>query len=117
MSRIVAAMRAGASARRAGRCLPVSDDTLADEVGIDEEIRRLSWQCRRGMLELDHLLMRFLSIGYRDLDAASRATFVRLLDSQDQDLSDWFMSRAIASDAELGDMVRRIIKVAGTKHP
>ncbi len=99
------------------RCLPVSHETPADEAGIDEEIRRLSWQCRRGMLELDHLLMRFLSIGYRDLDATSRATFVRLLDSQDQDLSDWFMSRAVASDAELSDMVRRIIDVAGAKRP
>jgi antitoxin CptB len=29
----------------------------------EEEIRRLRWQCRRGMLELDHLLLRFLDLG------------------------------------------------------
>ena len=65
------------------------------------------------MLELDHLLMRFLEIGYRDLDEPARATFVRLLETQDQQLSDWFMSRSVAEDAKLRDMVRRIVEVAG----
>ncbi|WP_296805870.1 succinate dehydrogenase assembly factor 2 [Thiocapsa sp.] len=75
------------------------------------EIRRLRWQCRRGMLELDHLLDRFLDLGYRDLDPAQRLAFVRLLGEQDQRLSDWFMSRTEPPDSELRRLVRHIVDV------
>jgi antitoxin CptB len=75
------------------------------------EIRRLRWQCRRGMLELDHLLDRFLDLGYAQLSPARRLSFVRLLAEQDQRLSDWFMSRAAPPDPELRDLVRHIVEV------
>ncbi len=81
----------------------------------DEEIRRLRWQCRRGMLELDHLLMRFLDVGYQDLDATRRAEFTALLGQQDQDLSDWFMSRKVPEDPRVRDLVRHIVAVARVK--
>jgi antitoxin CptB len=81
------------------------------------EIRRLRWQCRRGMLELDHLLDRFLDLGYASLDGVDRARFERLLGEQDQRLSDWFMSRADPPDPEMGRLVARIIEVARAPHP
>jgi antitoxin CptB len=81
----------------------------------EEEMRRLRWQCRRGMLELDHLLMRFLDLGYRDLDPARRAGFVALLGQQDQDLSDWFMSRREPEDAGVRDLVQHILSVASVR--
>jgi antitoxin CptB len=77
----------------------------------DEELRRLRWQCRRGMLELDHLLSGFLDRGYRDLDASGRTEFLALLDNQDQELSDWFMSRSIPEDPVVRDLVRHIVAV------
>ncbi len=77
----------------------------------DEELRRLRWQCRRGMLELDHLLSGFLDRGYRDLDARGRTEFLALLDNQDQELSDWFMSRSIPEDPVVRDLVRHIVAV------
>jgi antitoxin CptB len=85
---------------------------MTDPASADEEIRRLRWQCRRGMLELDHLLMRFLELGYRDLDPQRRAQFVELLGCQDQDLSDWFMSRRIPEDTGRADLVRHVVEVA-----
>jgi antitoxin CptB len=75
------------------------------------EIRRLRWQCRRGMLELDHLLDRFLDIGYRDLSPAQRLDFVRLLAEEDQRLSDWFMSRAEPPEVGFRDLVGHIVEV------
>nr|WP_242467482.1 succinate dehydrogenase assembly factor 2 [Thiocapsa imhoffii] len=75
------------------------------------EIRRLRWQCRRGMLELDDVLDRFLDAGYADLDDAQRVQFVRLLAEQDQRLSDWFLSRAEPPDAAFRDLVRHILEV------
>lgn len=78
-------------------------------------MRRLRWQCRRGMLELDHLLMGFLELGYRDLDPVRRAEFVALLGQQDQDLSDWLMSRRVPEDPRVRDLVRHIVAVAAVK--
>jgi antitoxin CptB len=75
------------------------------------EVRRLRWQCRRGMLELDHLLDRFLDIGYPELSQSQRLVFVRLLAEQDQRLSDWFMSRSDPPDPELRELVRLIVEV------
>lgn len=85
---------------------------------VDErEFRRLRWQCRRGMLELDHLLNRFLDLGYAELDAAQRQVFERLLAQTDTYLSDWFMSRAEAPDPELAALVTRIVEVARVRPP
>jgi len=93
-------------------------DATPDPHGTtDEEIRRLRWQCRRGMLELDHLLMPFLDQGYRDLDPRRRAEFVSLLAQQDQDLSDWFMSRRVHEDPRLHDLIRHIVAVVAAQHP
>lgn len=78
-----------------------------------EEIRRLRWQCRRGMLELDDLLLRFLELGYTDLSPARRQQFAALLGQQDQDLSDWFMGRRAPDDAATADLVRHVVAVAG----
>ena len=77
-----------------------------------EEIRRLRWQCRRGLLELDHLLMRFLDLGYPNLDPMGRGDFVNLLRHQDQDLSDWFIGRREPEDGRLAALVRHIVAIA-----
>jgi antitoxin CptB len=79
----------------------------------EEELRRLRWQCRRGMLELDHLLARFLDLGYPDLDPNGRRAFVALLGHQDQDLSDWFMGRRIPDDPETAATIAMVREVAG----
>ncbi len=79
---------------------------------LSEEIRRLRWQCRRGMLELDHLLLRFLELGYRDLVPARRAEFAALLKQQDQDLSDWFMGRRTPGDPRIAALVAHVVAVA-----
>ena len=74
----------------------------------DPQLRRLRWQCRRGMLELDLLLTGFLEIGYQDLDEQEKRAFTRLLDYQDQILHDWLMGQAVAADRELRELVPRI---------
>ena len=93
----------------------MTDLSTDPEAIAAEQIRRLRWQCRRGMLELDHLLMRFLDLGYQDLDPTRRAEFKALLDQQDQDLSDWFMSRKEPDDPQVRDLVHHIVSVARIK--
>jgi antitoxin CptB len=73
-----------------------------------EEIRRLRWQCRRGMLELDVALRRFLDEDYSSLNSAEQATFARLLEAQDQTLHGWLMGRAVPEEADVRTLVARI---------
>lgn len=64
------------------------------------------------MLELDHLLGRFLDLGYAELSERERSSFLRLLAEPDQRLSDWLMSRSPPPDPELSALVQRILEVA-----
>jgi len=49
---------------------------------------RLKWKCRRGLLELDLVLERFLENKAASLDGESLALLDELLDYQDNDLWD-----------------------------
>ena len=71
---------------------------------------KLRWACRRGMLELDVLLLPFIDDdAYDALDEDKKATFQRLLTCDDPDLFAWFMGHRTCEDAELAQMVSIII--------
>ncbi|MBI5463076.1 MAG: succinate dehydrogenase assembly factor 2 [Gammaproteobacteria bacterium] len=72
------------------------------------ELNRLRWQCRRGMRELDLLLLQFLDSGYADLDANATHAFTRLLDCPDALLLEWLLGRQRPSDKDVADVVQRI---------
>jgi len=72
------------------------------------EINRLRWQCRRGMRELDILLLQFLDDGYADLDVSAAQAFNRLLDCPDALLLEWLLGRQLPSDKEVANVVQRI---------
>ena len=59
----------------------------------DETLRRLRWQCRRGLLELDLLFVRFLEQHYSALDATELDAFQRLLEQPDQTLLAWLQGQ------------------------
>ena len=50
------------------------------------EKNRLIWACRRGMLELDILLSRFVETHYEKLSDQDKLRFDVLLECEDQDL-------------------------------
>lgn len=75
----------------------------------DVEINRLYWHSRRGMLELDVLLVPFTKEVYATLNQVDRDLYVRLLECEDQDMFGWFMERAESEDPELQRMVRMIL--------
>lgn len=76
---------------------------------LTAEERRLQWHCRRGLKELDVILGPFMDEHYRDLDAADKAVFVRLVDCEDMDLFNWFMQQDKPADPELERMVELIL--------
>ena len=70
---------------------------------------RIRWQCRRGMLELDLVLNRFVQRQLERLDATEIEAFRELLEYADNDLLDLIMRRAEPVDARLRgvlDLVR-----------
>ena len=72
------------------------------------DTRKLRWRCRRGMQELDVLMLRYLEQRYATASDADRGVFLRLLDTEDDKLWHWFMGHETAPDAELDALVQRI---------
>ncbi len=72
------------------------------------ELKRLYWQCRRGMLELDELLMSFVRKQGDRLSAQDIEQFRKLLQTPDQQLLEWLMAREQPEDQGLIDVIKRI---------
>ncbi len=66
---------------------------------------RLRWRCRRGLLELDLVLSRFLESRYDDLTSVQLEALTRLLDLPDNDLLDMVMGRAQSNDPACAEIV------------
>jgi antitoxin CptB len=77
-------------------------------VSDDRETARLRWRCRRGMLELDVALQRFLAHGFADLDQAGRSAFGRLLATPDPELLGYLQGTQEPADRELQALVEKI---------
>ena len=69
------------------------------------EKARFSWHCRRGMLELDLILQRFLEKGIDQLTDNEIKTFDLLLSSTDPELFAWLMGHEDPQDKELAEIV------------
>lgn len=73
------------------------------------ELNRLRWRSRRGMLELDLLLLPYFDEVFADLPEDEQQVFVQLLDQDDPDLLQWFSRKGIPEDPGLRAMVERIL--------
>ena len=71
-------------------------------------LTRLRWRCRRGMRELDQLLVRWLDREWERSSEEDRAVFLRLLDCEDDRLWRWFLGHETPPDAALQSIVQRI---------
>lgn len=71
-------------------------------------MNRLRWKCRRGMLELDLLLNRFLDVGYADLDPVAQTHFEQLLDYPDTELLALLMGQTTASKRSIANVIQSI---------
>jgi antitoxin CptB len=80
----------------------------------DSEYKRIYWASRRGMLELDLVLMPFVEQRLRQLDAEDQQRYVQLLECEDTELFAWFLQRQQPQDAELADIVEKILEFART---
>lgn len=70
----------------------------------------MRWRSRRGMLELDLLLLPFFDEEFRDLPHDNQLTFVKLLEQEDPDLLMWFSNKAVPDDQDMADLVQMILE-------
>lgn len=80
---------------------------------LDAQSRaRLTWHCRRGMLELDLILQRVLTQQLDSMTAQDVTSFERLLTCTDPELYAWLMGHEDPVDEEL----KRIVIVIRNHH-
>ncbi len=85
---------------------------LADEE-FARRLRRLAWDCRRGMKEIDVFLQPFQEKHFATLARAEQEAFIALLDHEDVDLLDWFTQRTQPAEPALAAMVQLVIARVG----
>ena len=68
---------------------------------------RLRWQCRRGMKELDHLLLGYLNACFDDADDDEKAAFQALLELPDPELIAYLLGKEEPT-GDLAGVVGRI---------
>lgn len=73
---------------------------LTDPALTDVFNRRMLWRCRRGLLELDIVLQRFIGGGMHRLSQTQLAAFDGLLDMTDHDLWALLSGQASCQGAE-----------------
>jgi len=72
------------------------------------EKNRLFWGSRRGMLELDLILLPFLEKIYPSLSEEDQKRYQDLLECEDQDMFAWFLRREDPEDKEILKIVQII---------
>jgi len=69
---------------------------------------QLRWQCRRGMLELDFVLERYLNDHFDMADAGEQTMFAQLLTAQDPELQAWILKGVAHPDAACQKLIDKI---------
>ena len=73
------------------------------------EESRLRWQCRRGMRELDELLLVYLEQIYPHDSEADKAAFRKVLELADPELNGYLLQRQIPSSESIARVIRRLL--------
>ncbi len=84
---------------------------------MDDRARdRLRWHARRGLLENDLLLTRYLDRSLAGMSQEEMGMLDKLLRLEDNDLLDLLMGRSMSNDADINQMVANI-REAGANGP
>ena len=75
------------------------------------EESRLRWQCRRGMLELDELLIRYLESRYPVADDDEKAAFRTVLELPDPELNGYLLQRQTPSSESAANVIKLILNL------
>ena len=79
--------------------------------GGQERLKKLRWQSRRGMKELDVLLEAFIKTQAERLLAGEWPGLELLLDAEDDVLYDWISGRNLPPDPAMVELIKSITNV------
>ncbi|QVL46525.1 MAG: succinate dehydrogenase assembly factor 2 [Methylophilaceae bacterium] len=82
------------------------------EIMLDAEQRRLAWRCRRGMLELDIVLQRFVNEQFNDLSLKEFEVFDGLLDLPDNEFWALIQSQKAQNNQHLNNIITKLNAVS-----
>ena len=74
------------------------------------EIRRLEWRCRRGMKELDLLLLQYVRGRHATATSDERAAFVEFLELPDPDLLRYLIAGDVPTDPRHAALCRALLQ-------
>lgn len=78
--------------------------------------QKIYWHSRRGMLELDLLLVPFTTDAFEQLSAKEQLLYVELLSFEDQELFGWFLERAEPPDEKFKPIISKILAHNEKRH-
>ena len=76
------------------------------------DLKKMYWHSRRGMLELDLILVPFAENILPSFSESERGEYARLLAEEDQDIFQWLVLKAPAPEKSLQIMVDKILAAA-----
>jgi antitoxin CptB len=74
------------------------------------DIRRLEWRCRRGMKELDILLLRYLREQHARASSDERAAFEEFLELPDPDLVQYLIGGDVPPEPRFAALCRALLR-------
>lgn len=87
---------------------------MSESYEMDGDRSKVRWQCRRGMRELDVLLLDFFDAHYDALSEQEKNTFTSLLSYSDNELLEWLMARSKPKDSGLNYVITQIRNTAAS---
>jgi antitoxin CptB len=74
------------------------------------EMARLRWRCRRGMRELDMLLLDYVDDTYPQAGEIEQAAFRRLLTTPDPEILALLTGQSSTDDEHLAYVIKRLLR-------
>ncbi|PPD34729.1 MAG: succinate dehydrogenase assembly factor 2 [Methylomonas sp.] len=71
-------------------------------------LNKLRWRCRRGALELDVMLLRYLEGCYMSADEFDQQSFIKLLEREDTELLRYLIGENAEYPSELTKIILKI---------
>ena len=75
----------------------------------ETDYKRLCWASRRGMLELDLILVPFIENRFLEISEQDQQRYIQLMEGEDNDMFGWLLGRGRPDDPELAIIVDMII--------
>ena len=83
---------------------------MLKQMPADPEMSRLRWRCRRGMRELDMLLLGYIENHYVNAVPAEQKAFRHLLTTPDPDILALLTGRLLTDDEHLSYVIKRLLE-------